>query len=126
MDGIKNQLRVRVPASRDAVPLLRHKVVEAVTDAGDEERLRMGVALAASELVSDVVRHASPQAGGEVEVEAWRTDGGITLIVRDGEPVRPVGDPAPGWGLAIVQQVATSLEVRRSGAVEFEARFDAL
>ncbi len=107
-----------------AVPVLRRAVVAAVIEPGDNPSLGPEVALVASELVTNVVRHAYPQGAGDVEVEAWRSNGEIRLLVRDWGN-GPSNDSVPGLGLTIVRELASSMDMRQSDCVEMEARLGA-
>jgi anti-sigma regulatory factor (Ser/Thr protein kinase) len=120
----EHQLRLRMAATRDAVPRLRHAAIQAVIQPGDPEELAQGVALVVTELAANVVRHAYPGRLGEIELEASRAAGHIHLIVRDwGAGFASTRDPGLGIGLKLVQGLATAIHTRRSGCTEVQARF---
>jgi serine/threonine-protein kinase RsbW len=81
--------------------------------------VREDAQLLVTELVSNSIRHAELRAGERIRIRAAWTGCRLKVIVRDrddGRPSRPVGiagsiRPAPGaesgWGLFIVNQVAS-------------------
>jgi hypothetical protein len=88
-----------------SVPAARHEIGEWLGD--DDARLRDDAQLVVSELVSNALRHGR----GPIELHARRDDDGVRIEVLDhGE-----GTPRPrlpgidgGWGLRIIEQIATS------------------
>lgn len=105
---------VRLPHHVSSAGVVRRRVGEDLGALGVAPKLAGDVALVLSELVANSVRHASPLAGGEVEVSWDMTSRGIELRVTDGggaDPpeLRAVGvEDVSGRGLTIVAKLAAA------------------
>ena len=75
--------------------------------------------LASAEACSNAIRHAYGPGAGTVEVEAYRDDGAIELVVRDFGRWRQRRGPGGGRGLALIEALAPSMHIERgeSGTV---------
>jgi anti-sigma regulatory factor (Ser/Thr protein kinase) len=85
------------------------------------------IRLAASEAITNVVRHAYRAPGGTFQVSASRLPGEVWLLVADdGEGMRPGGDGRGlGLGLAVIAHLADDFQIvkRASGGTELQMRF---
>jgi anti-sigma regulatory factor (Ser/Thr protein kinase) len=95
-------LRQRLPATVQSVPEARHTALAALREAGyaDPEMLD-DVALALSEAVGNVARHAYPGRDGEVEVEVAVDGEGIIVVVADQGDGMSLPSETPGLGLGL-------------------------
>jgi PAS domain S-box-containing protein len=75
--------------------------------------------LASAEACSNAIRHAYGPSAGIVEVEAYRDDGAIELVVRDFGRWRQRRGPGGGRGLALIEALTPSMHIERgeSGTV---------
>jgi anti-sigma regulatory factor (Ser/Thr protein kinase) len=103
---------VRLPFSRDAVPMARSRVVADLRGQGLGQQVVEETESVVAELVSNAVRHASALADGTVRVR-WQTrDGVVEVEVTDGggstrpQPLPPSQYSASGRGLRIVRSLA--------------------
>lgn len=114
------------PARVESVPELRRRVVRAIEGVAVDRDV---VALAVSEMVANVVRHAyPPSVDGDVSVTVELVDGELVLSVRDrGVGVRGFTasrDPGHGFGLAIVRHLADRVRIEPgSDGTEVELAF---
>ncbi len=92
------------------MPAIRKAVMEFAISVGAVPALVPAVKLAVSEVLSNVVVHAYPDAAepGPMIVEAWTSDGSLFVIVRDeGGGIRPRPDsPGLGLGLPLIAHTA--------------------
>ena len=105
----------RAEATVDAVPAIRRDLRRYLEAEGvhDEETL-YAVALAVTEAVGNVVRHAYPRGSGEVEVSAQRRDAHVEVVVHDdGVGARGASEqPGAGFGTQIMQQEASACSIQ--------------
>jgi stage II sporulation protein AB (anti-sigma F factor) len=122
-------LTLSAPAAPASVRKLRTAAGRAVAELAASERVADDVRLCVSEAVSNVVRHAYGNRGGEVEVVVERVDDGeIEVVVRDtGVGIartkrRGVG----GYGLKIIERLArrTTISSKPSTGTEVRMAFD--
>jgi anti-sigma regulatory factor (Ser/Thr protein kinase) len=75
--------------------------------------------LASAEACSNAIRHAYGPSAGTVEVEAFRDEGAIELVVRDFGRWRQRRGPGGGRGLALIEALTPSMHIERgeSGTV---------
>jgi len=75
--------------------------------------------LASAEACSNAIRHAYGPGAGTVEVEAYRDDGAIELVVRDFGRWRQRRGRGGGRGLALIEALTPSMHIERgeSGTV---------
>ena len=122
----KQHWRARLEAEPAAVPALRRDVVMLLARECPELDLA-DVALAVSELVANVVRHAYPAGEpGAVEVEVERDGPATVVTVRDwGRGFAPLAgaERGLGVGLHIVCALADDLRISTSDCTVIEARF---
>lgn len=116
--AVSTILRQRLAATMHAVPEARHSALAALRDAGYvQQALLDDVALAVSEAVGNVVRHAYADDGGELELEVCTDDDGVEVVVSDeGVGTREPSD-TPGLGLGLQLIKAKT----RSWALESDA-----
>jgi len=112
------ELRITLPAEHTSLALLRH-VVRGFRDAyGVDAETMDDIVLAVSEAATNVVVHAYGRRRGTVTVVA-RVDGEtLHILVRDhGSGITsPADTPVLGRGLALMEHVASSLEIAGSPA----------
>jgi anti-sigma regulatory factor (Ser/Thr protein kinase) len=98
-----------------------------MTAGADEEALET-IRLAASEALTNAVRHAYPDREGDVHVTAAVTGEELWLLVADdGSGMRPGSDnPGLGVGLALIASAADYFSVvkRARGGTEVQMRFE--
>jgi len=110
---ISAQLRMTVPARAESMMMLRH-VARGFRDAYAIRPERMDdIVLAVSEAATNATLHAYGGRSGTVTLFARVSGGFLHVLVRDhGVGITPAAQrPAPGHGLALIQHVATSMEV---------------
>jgi anti-sigma regulatory factor (Ser/Thr protein kinase) len=120
------KLALSVPASQEAVTMAR-QAVRALVPVLPEERAN-DLALLASELVSNGIRHAQVRAENGITLELFLFSDMVRVEVRDrGEGFDPPPDPQPseerasGWGLFLVDRLAERWGVEsESSKVWFE------
>ena len=103
------------PAS---VRLLRAEVLSWLHERGlDDERLAASIALATSEAVANVVRHAYGSAPGRVDLEATVGDEDIVIRVWDRGPGLTAPSPeSTGLGLPVIGRVSNSVTLASDDA----------
>jgi serine/threonine-protein kinase RsbW len=101
------------PAVAEEVGVLRHAVAEAAAAAGATEAQRGDIALAVSEALGNVVRHAYADATrpGPMLLAVSAAPGAFEVEVRDeGCGMRPrLDSPGAGLGLAMISALASEL-----------------
>ena len=110
VDAPANALHDRYAATMDAPAAARH-ALGVFADRLDQRELE-DLQLLVSELVTNAVLYGDAGGGGTIEVDVTLADGTITGEVRDdGDGFehhrRPPG-PSGGWGLFIVERLATT------------------
>lgn len=111
---------IRLPHHVSSAGAVRQRVGADLGLRGVPASLASDVALVLSELVANSVRHASPLAGGELEVSWDLTDRGIELRVTDGGGAGPPElravevEDVSGRGLTIVARLAAAWGVESS------------
>ncbi len=118
----------RVRATIDAVPAIRRDVRSFLRRRGvsDESTLH-AIALAVTEAVANVVRHAYPGGSGDVEVTAERRASHVEIQVRDaGVGIQEASAaPGAGYGLQIIRSEASDCAVHTGGrGTTVDLRFD--
>jgi serine/threonine-protein kinase RsbW len=116
------------PAVADTVPLARAELTELAVRAGADENAVNTIRLAASEALTNAVRHAYPDREGDVHVTAAVTGDELWLLVADdGTGMRPgSNNPGLGVGLALIASAADYFSVikRARGGTEVQMRFE--
>lgn len=109
------------------MPRARDDVTSLALAAGAHGDALDDIRLAASEAVTNAVRHAYPDGGGYVHVTAAVTEGELWLLVADdGRGIRPRGtSPGLGLGLFLIACSADDLTVAEcaGGGTEVRMRF---
>jgi serine/threonine-protein kinase RsbW len=119
MDLDRNRtLEQRYPATAQAVPLVRHAIVELATRLGADPQRRSSIALAVTEGCSNVVLHAYREARerGEMVIRAEGDARELEVVVSDeGTGMSPRADsPGLGLGLPLMAELAECMEFRPS------------
>ncbi len=117
--GVVPELRITLPASRGSLALLRH-VMRGFRDAYDVSLATMeDIVLAVSEAAANVVVHAYSGRPGTMTIVARVDDAGVlhTLVRDHGCGIVPPSDtPVLGHGLALMDHVASSMQIVGSPA----------
>jgi serine/threonine-protein kinase RsbW len=105
----------RLPAIPGSVPRLRRKLLEAISGCGFDED---AVGLAATEALTNAVRHAYPGSQGAVTLSVKRSTDRLTVVVADeGVGARSFtarsgcGDRSTGMGLPLLHRLCASVRV---------------
>jgi len=122
------ELRLQVPAKEESLPVVR-QALRSLADTVDARREALEDAeLALTEACSNVVEHAYPGADGEIEVSLLSREAEVLARVRDSgcgmaarEPDRLAGR---GYGMAMIEAIARSIEVRVEDGTEIAMTFD--
>jgi PAS domain S-box-containing protein len=105
-------LRLRVPAEPAALQQVRQRLRRWLETAEAPEDVREDVIVAASEAVSNSIRHAYGPSSAWVEIEAEFVDGEVEVVVRDRGRWRPPrGDG--GRGIDLMQACMASVEIEQ-------------
>src|SRR5215207_6068973 len=116
--GVVPELRITLPATRGSLALLRH-VLRGFRDAYGVAAATMDdIVLAVSEAAANVVIHAYGGRRGTMTLVARVDDGVLHTLVRDhGCGIQSPADmPVLGHGLALMEHVATSMQLVGSPA----------
>jgi serine/threonine-protein kinase RsbW len=115
------------PAIPGSVPVARRALVAVAEAAGADESQVEAVALAASEALTNVVRHAYPGQPGPIQVSAWTADDALVVVIADhGRGLQPHSEaPGLGVGLALIAKLSDEFEIVQpaSGGTEVQMRF---
>lgn len=105
-------LRLRVPAEPAALQQVRQRLRRWLETADAPKDMREDVVVAASEAVSNSIRHAYGPSSAWVEIEAELIDGEVEVVVRDRGRWRPPrGDG--GRGIDLMQACMGSVEIEQ-------------
>lgn len=111
-----DRLVLRLPADAEAPRIVRRAVRRLALDHGAAVETAASAALAVSEAVTNVVRHAYAGRAqpGDVSVIAWVTNGALRIEVGDSGRGRaePSPDPGAGLGTGILEATTDRLAVR--------------
>jgi serine/threonine-protein kinase RsbW len=112
------RLEQRYPATAQAVPLIRHAIVELATRLGAGPERRSSIALAVTEGCSNVVVHAYRGAcqRGEMMIRAEGDARRLEVVVSDeGSGMSARADsPGLGLGVPLMAELAECVEFRPS------------
>jgi anti-sigma regulatory factor (Ser/Thr protein kinase) len=111
-------VRQRLPAKPASLPLARHATIEALTQAGVvDHQLLAAIALAASEAFGNAVRHAYPDALGDIDliVECDATQISVTVADTGVGITRTPRDPGLGLGIQLIGDLTTAWTVDSDG-----------
>lgn len=112
-------LRLSLDATPENVGVARAAVGELALDLGMEEPGLGDVKTVVSEACTNVVRHAYPDGPGNFEVEASRTGGNLSIVIRDfGVGMQPRVRPAGltlQLGLGLISTLTSRFEIARGG-----------
>jgi serine/threonine-protein kinase RsbW len=112
-------LQLSYPAVPDSVRAARQALTRFAVQAGASTRLVEAVRLAASEALTNVVKHAYPDSEGGVQITAGVACGELcVLIADDGCGIRPhVSHGGLGLGLTLIASLCDELQIvkRSSG-----------
>jgi serine/threonine-protein kinase RsbW len=123
---VRPELRLRVPASEDSLPLVRQalrslgETVDANLDALEDAEL------AVTEAMANAVEHAYEGGKGEVRVTLDPEDTDITVVVSDdgqGIPEDVQRREGRGFGLSMIEGIAAKMEVRGGDGTDVSMTF---
>jgi anti-sigma regulatory factor (Ser/Thr protein kinase) len=110
-----DRVSLRRRAVPEAVPAMRTTIQEFAARHAVPDKVRASLALAVTEACTNAVLHAYLDAPepGDVEVQAYVSDGEVVLQVSDeGRGMKPRTDsPGLGMGLPLIAQMADHFEV---------------
>jgi serine phosphatase RsbU (regulator of sigma subunit)/anti-sigma regulatory factor (Ser/Thr protein kinase)/DNA-binding response OmpR family regulator len=118
------QRMLTVPGQLSAVPSIRSWLREVLTGWSVSSSIIADLALAATEVCTNIVRHGySGGRGGEIEVHLAREDEAIRLIIVDTAPpfTPKAGAPPPessregGYGLYLIQNLVDEVSYQSNG-----------
>ncbi len=122
------ELKLSLPAEEDSLPVVRQALRSLGETVGAELEALEDAELAVTEACANVVEHAYPGAGGAVEVTLCPSAAGIEVSVRDfgrGMPdAAELADGDRGYGLALIEEIASRLDVRHDGGTELAMDFE--
>jgi anti-sigma regulatory factor (Ser/Thr protein kinase) len=101
----------RVPAVPSSVPELRRLLLSRIGGRGFDTA---SVSLAVTEAITNVVRHAYPQADGPVTLSAEASGDELVVVIQDegnwsdADAARS-NDPGMGIGLALIRELSSSV-----------------
>ena len=120
MPGIQQ----RLPARPSSVPLARRAIADFVrSHSSQSAAVILDIALAVTEACANVVRHAYPDGGGEVE--AALVDGDLVVCVSDAGVgfEYPSRQPGAGLGVPLMERLAATTINSRPGCTRVQMRF---
>jgi anti-sigma regulatory factor (Ser/Thr protein kinase) len=108
-----SSLELSMAAEPASVRLLRTEVLRWLGEQRvEDDQLAAAVALATSEAVANVVRHAYGDERGRVELDAQRDDDDIMIRVCDRGPgLSARSGPSTGFGLPVIGRVSNGVTV---------------
>ena len=116
------------PAAAESVPHARAALSAVAEEAGANEERLQAIRLAASEAITNAVRHAYQEDGsGEVQVSASYVERELWVLIADGGSGLRARSKRPGLGLglALIAQLADDFQIhsRATGGTEVQMRF---
>jgi serine/threonine-protein kinase RsbW len=115
------------PAVAETVPMARAAVTTFAREAGAKGERLEAIRLAASEAVTNAVRHAYDGTVGAVHVSASYVPGEVWILIADSGSGLRIRSPGKGLGLglALIAQLADEFEIisRGSGGTELRMLF---
>ncbi len=115
--GSRTLSRIELPARAECLKAAREFVDEVAASAGFDEGDRYDLRLAATEAVSNAIRHGAQSPHDTVRVSADAGGGALSICVTDSGTFRPsidVGDSLPeqGRGLAFIAHLMDQLCIK--------------
>lgn len=128
MTSVDDSLRLELEAEPENVGVARRAVADLAEDFGMQEPALGDLQTVVSEACSNVVRHAYPAGSGQFEVEAFRADGHLLIVVRDfGEGMQAqveTGESSMQLGLGLISMLSSHFEISGgSEGTEVRVRF---
>jgi anti-sigma regulatory factor (Ser/Thr protein kinase) len=106
-------LHVRLRAVPESARVARKRMLAFIGEHGGDEELATRTALAVTEAVSNVVRHAYIDGPGWIDCEADIDDGLLEVVVADrGAGLRRAPSDGLGAGLTIIAECADDCTIR--------------
>ena len=110
---VPRELHLHLPAEPKTLAqvrrILRRWLVERGADEGDVAE----VTIAVSEACANAIEHAYPPAPADFQLDAWGTNGEITVAVRDTGKWRPPRGQNRGRGLSIIIAAMDDVQIDR-------------
>ena len=124
---VRPDLHLTVPAEDDSLPVVR-QVLRSLGETVDAEEAALEDAeLAVTEAMANAVEHAYGDEDGDVRVTVHPRGSELRVVVADegmGIPEDPRTDRDGGFGLSMIEGIASSLEVKGGDGTELDMRFD--
>jgi len=120
-------MRLRVPASRDSLPLVRQALRSLGETVAAEQDALEDAELALTEACANAVEHAYADSEGSIEVVVEPRERDMRVSVRDfggGFDTSKARDDDRGFGLALIESIATDFEVRGGDGTEVAMSFE--
>jgi anti-sigma regulatory factor (Ser/Thr protein kinase) len=124
---IDSELKLSVPAEEGSLPVVRQALRSLGESVGAPVEDLEDAELAVTEACANAVEHAYPDGSGTVEVVLCPSESGIEVSVRDWGRGMPspgeLGEEGRGFGLAMIEGIAKTLDVRSNGGTEIAMDF---
>jgi anti-sigma regulatory factor (Ser/Thr protein kinase) len=110
---LSDPLTVRLPAEADSITLVR-RVIGRWLDAAGASTEEVGeITLACSEACANAIEHAYGPGATEFEIEAFSSNGAVTLVVKDQGKWRPPRGTNRGRGMTLMKGLMDKVELHR-------------
>lgn len=127
LELVDSELRLNVPAEEGSLPVIRQALRSLGESVGAPTEDLEDAELAVTEACANAVEHAYPGGDGAVEVRLCPSERGIEVSVRDwGRGMPPpgeLGEEGRGFGLAMIEGLAHTFDVRTNGGTELSMDF---
>lgn len=124
---VNSELRLSVPAEEGSLPVIRQALRSLGESVGAPVEDLEDAELAVTEACANAVEHAYPDRDGAVEVLFCPSERGIEVSVRDWGRGMPspeeLGEDGRGFGLAMIEGIAQTFDVRTNGGTELAMDF---
>jgi len=123
---LRPELTLRVPASGDSLPVVRQALRSVGETVAAERELLEDAELAVTEACANAVEHAYGGGEGDVFVTFTPHEADLVVIVRDegiGMPDEIRSSEGRGFGLSMIEGIATRMDVRGGDGTEVEMQF---
>jgi serine phosphatase RsbU (regulator of sigma subunit)/anti-sigma regulatory factor (Ser/Thr protein kinase) len=107
------ELHLRLPAEPKTLAQVRRILRRWLLDRGADEGDVAEVTIAVSEACANSIEHAYPPAPANFQLDAWGSDGEITVVVRDTGQWRPQRGQNRGRGLSIIVAAMDDVQIDR-------------
>ncbi len=118
--------RLVLPATMKELGKMLAFVDACAAETGLDPTMSQRVALAAEEVIVNIIRYAYPEGAGKIEIQCGKKNGEVALVFRDwGAPFNPLEAPEPdihlpleqrkigGMGILLVKKMIPNLRYER-------------